>query len=44
MLIRNAIVSSSHERQINIYRKGGGVRRILAVPQEDLRDLPPDAL
>ena len=35
MLIRNAIVSSSHERQINIYRRGGGggVRRILALPQ-----------
>ena len=25
MLIRNAIVSSSHERQIDIYRRGGGV-------------------
>ena len=24
MLIRNAIVSSSHERQIDIYRRGGG--------------------
>ena len=35
MLIRNVIVSPSHERQINIYRRwwGGMGKRILALPQ-----------